>query len=261
MSATAPQLISEQELDQQAEREVLDEARDVVEGLELRLQEIRTGGSDPIEASQRLKQDVSNLRLKVRAVPIAGLAAITHRLDDYLAGVTAIEPRHIADIQTFGDRIAALLHGEEVSQDEIATVVRDLPCNSSFDVGDVTITDVEVTLVVPQRAAGRVVARELAACGYRVSTVLDPVEALEVILDTRPDFVITAMVMPRMSGVDLACALSAMPATKTIPVALLTSLEPGHDDLKPLPIKTGIIRRGAQFGDDLATVLERFGIT
>ena len=167
----------------------------------------------------------------------------------------------VADIQAFGDRIAALLDGEEVSQEEIASVVRDLPCNNSFDVGDVTITDVEATLVVPQRSAGRVVARELAACGYRVSTVLDPVEALEVILDTRPDFVITAMVMPRMSGVDLACALGAMPATRTIPVALLTSLEPGHEDLKPLPINTGIIRRGAHFGDDLANVLERFGIT
>ena len=41
----------------------------------------------------------------------------------------------------------------------------------------------------------------------------------------------------------------------------MTSLEPDHADLKPLPINTGIIRRGANFGDDLATVLERFGIT
>jgi CheY-like chemotaxis protein len=106
-----------------------------------------------------------------------------------------------------------------------------------------------------------VVARELAACGYRVSTVLDPIEALELILETRPDFVITSMVMPCMSGVDLACALNAMPATKTIPVALLTSLEPGHPDLAPLPMNTGLIRRGAQFGDDLADVLQRFGIT
>lgn len=261
MSATATQLISEQEVDQQAEREVVEETRDVVQGLELCLQELRTGAQDPDEATQRIKQDVSNLRLKVRTVPIPGLGAVTHRLDDYLSGLGVIESQHIPDLQAFSDRIAALLDGDEVSLEEIANVVRDLPCNSSFDVGDVTITDVEVTLVVPQRSAGRVVARELAACGYRVSTVLDPVEALEVILETRPDFVITSMVMPRMSGVDLACALAAMPATRTIHVALLTSLEPDHDDLKPLPINTGIIRRGAQFGDDLATVLERFGIT
>jgi CheY-like chemotaxis protein len=106
-----------------------------------------------------------------------------------------------------------------------------------------------------------VVGRELAACGYRVATVLNPIEALELILETKPDLVITAQVMPRMSGVDLACALAAMPATKAIPVALLTSLDPDHADLRALPMNVGLIRRGAHFGDDLADVLQRFNIT
>jgi len=105
------------------------------------------------------------------------------------------------------------------------------------------------------------VGRELAACGYRIATVQNPIEALELILETRPDIVITAQVMPRMSGVDLACALAAMPATKSIPVALLTSLDPDHPELKPLPMNVGLIRRGAHFGDDLADVLQRFNIT
>src|SRR3546814_19867409 len=111
---------------------------------------------------------------------------------------------------------------------------------------------------MPQRSAARVVERELAACGYRVSTVLDPFEALELILDTRPDLVLTAMVMPRLTGVDLACALSAMPATRDIPTAVLTSLEPNHPDLSALPLGAGLIRRGPRFGDDLAPVLARF---
>jgi CheY-like chemotaxis protein len=254
MTAAAKQLLSEEELDQQAEQELLDEARDVIEGLELRLQELRTGSLDAEEAARLLKQDISNLRLKCRSVAVPGLGALTHRLDDYLSNLSTIELQHIGDLQTFGDRIGRLLDGEEVGEAEIAAVVRDLPANTGFDVGEVTITDVEATLIVPQRSAARVVARELAACGYRVSTVLDPIEALELILETRPDFVITSMVMPRMSG-------DAMPATKTIPVALLTSLEPGHPDLAPLPMNTGLIRRGPRFGDDLADVLQRFGIT
>jgi CheY-like chemotaxis protein len=261
MDGGAGKQLSEQELDREAELEVLDEARDVVANLELRLQELRTGGLDPKAAAHMLSQDVSNLRLKVRSVAVPGLGALTHRLDDYVSDLDAVEEEHIADLQAFGDRIAALLDGEEVSQEDIAEVVRDLPAKKTFDIGDVTITDIEVTLVVPQRSAARVVARELAACGYRVATVLDPIEGLEVILETRPDLVITTMVMPRMSGVDLACALSAMPATKNIPVALLTSLDPNHPDLKALPMNTGLIRRGAQFGDDLADVLQRFRIT
>src|SRR3546814_17655773 len=104
--------------------------------------------------------------------------------------------------------------------------------------------DKDVTLVLPQRSAAKVVGRELAACGYRVSTVLNPIEALELILETKPDLVITTQVMPRMSGVDLTCALAAMPATKAIPVALLTSLDPAPADRRAPPLTVGLIRRG-----------------
>ena len=79
--------------------------------------------------------------------------------------------------------------------------------------------------------------------------------------ETRPDLVITTMVMPRMSGVDLACCVAAIPATRTTPVALLTSLDRDHPDLAALPIGAGLIRRGPHFGNDLAVILERFDIT
>ena len=190
-----------------------------------------------------------------------GLASLTHRLDDYLADITELEDDHIADLQAFGDRISALLDGESVALDQVPDVVRELPTKKSFDVTDIEITDTEVTVVMPQRSAARVVERELQACGYRVSTVLNPFEAIELIIEQKPDMVITAMVMPTLSGVDLACALAAMPATRGIAVAVLTSLDRNHPDLKQLPVKTGLIRRGDDFGDDLADVLQRFGIT
>ena len=148
-----------------------------------------------------------------------------------------------------------------IPEESIAEVIRNLPHKSTFEVGDVTITDTEVTLVLPQRTAARVVERELNACGYRVSTVLDPIEAFQIVLETKPDLVITTAVMPRLSGIDFACALAAMPATRNIPVAVLTSLEPNHPDLKALPMNVGIIRRGPQFGTDLADTLQRFNIT
>lgn len=261
MASSATELVSEAEVDRQAEEEVVEEARDVVANLELRLQQLRTNGLDRAEAAKLLSQDASNLRLKARSVAIPGLSALAHRLDEYLADVKEIADEHLSDLQAYGDRIAALLDGEAVPVEDIAAVVRDLPQKKSFDVSDVVITDTEVMLVMPQRSAARVVERELAACGYRVSTVLDPLEALVLAIETKPDMVITAMVMPRVGGVDLACALAAMPATKTIPLAVLTSLEAGHPDLVGLPMNTGIIRRGAQFGDDLADVLQRFQIT
>ncbi len=261
MSTNAAQLMSEEQVDELAESEVLDEARDVVSNLEIRLQQVRTGSLARDEAAKLLSQDAANLRLKARTVAVNGLAPITHRLDEYLSSIKVIEDSHIPDLQTFGDRISALLDGDYVTSEETAEVVRNLPHMMTFDVSDVSITDTEVTLVLPQRSAAHVVGRELAACGYRVSTVLDPLEAIGLIVETRPDLVITTVVMPRLSGVDLACALAAMPSTKSIPVAVLTSLEPNHPDLATLPMNSGLIRRGPSFGDDLADVLQRFNIT
>ncbi|WP_282609347.1 PleD family two-component system response regulator [Pelagibius sp. Alg239-R121] len=261
MSTSAAHVISEEQADELAENEVLDEARDVVSNLEIRLQQVRTGSLDRDEAAVLISQDASNLRLKARTVAINGLAPITHRLDEYMSSIKMIEDQHIADLQTFGDRIGALLDGDVVTTEETAEVVRNLPNVTSFNVSDVTITDTEVTVVLPQRSAAHVVGRELAACGYRISTVLDPLEAIGLIVETRPDLVITTVVMPRLSGVDLACALAAMPSTKSIPVAVLTSLEPNHPDLAALPMNSGLIRRGPSFGDDLADVLHRFNIT
>ena len=254
-------LISEEAVDLQSESEALDEARDLVSNLELRVQQVKNGILDPKEAAKALAQESANLRMKARAVNLVGFGPLTHSLDEYLSEIDAIEDRHADDLIAFADRIGSLLDGETVDVEQVSAVLRELPQQNAFNVEDVVVTDKSVTLIIPQRSAAKVVGRELAACGYRVSTVTNPIEALELILETKPDFVITSQVMPRLSGVDLACALSAMPATRNIPIALLTSLDPDHPDLKALPMNVGLIRRGAQFGDDLADVLQRFNIT
>lgn len=254
-------VLSEEEVDRLAENEVLGEARDVLAGLDVRLQQVRTGDLDRTEAARILLQDASNLHLKARSVSLTGLAPLTHRLEDYLSAVKTLEDKHIDDLQTIADRISSVLDGDDVPVENVAEVMRSMPHKPVFDVEDITFSEVEVMLVMPQRTAAKIVARELAACGYRVSTVLDPLEAIALATSLKPDMVITAQVMPRLSGVDLSCALNAMPSTKKIPVALLTSLERGHPDLASLPMSCGLIRRGPQFGDDLANVLDRFGIT
>ncbi|MCG8357050.1 MAG: Hpt domain-containing protein [Kiloniellales bacterium] len=260
MSSANP-LLSEEEVERQLNDEVIDEASDLVSGLEVRLQQVRAGVLDRETAREMLVRDAHNLKLMARTASIPGLATLTHRLEDYLAGVKQVEDKHIEDLQTFGDRISALLEGDTVAPEQVPEVVRELPSKPTFDVNDIQITNTEVAVVMPQRSAARVIERELQACGYRITTVLHPVEAIELIVESRPDFVITAMVMPTLSGVDLACALSVMPATRDIPVALLTSLDRKHPDLRSLPINTGLVRRGDHFGDDLADVLERFEIT
>ncbi|MGF1611850.1 MAG: PleD family two-component system response regulator [Kiloniellales bacterium] len=254
-------LLSEEEIDSQAEREVVEDTRDIIAGFDLTLQQVR-GGGDAAAALAKLRQDAFSLRTKVQTVSINGLAPLIQRLDEYVENTPELNQAAVADVQTYIDRIAALLDGEEVVKvGEVARVVREMPHQPVFNVSDVKVTEVEAMVVMPQRSAARAVQRELAACGYRTSVVTNPLEALGLIIETQPDFVISAMIMPRISGADLCCALAAMPATKHIPVAVLTSLELDHPDLAQLPMNVGRIRRGPQFGDDLADVLQRFKIT
>ncbi|WP_169566928.1 response regulator [Sneathiella limimaris] len=254
-------VLSEEEVEAQYRTEALDEARDVVANLEIRLQQIRSGTLKPEDATVLLAQDASNLRLKAKMVNLPGLTPLSHRLDEYLTKASALNEEQLDDLQRYSDQISAILDGDALPPEKVAEVIRQLPHKSTFEVADVTVSDMEVTLIMPQRTAAKVVERELAACGYRVSTVLDSIDAFQIVLESKPDMVITAAVMPRLSGIDFACALAAMPTTRDIPVAILTSLEPNHPDLQSLPLRTALIRRGPQFATDLADTLQRFNIT
>jgi hypothetical protein len=73
--------------------------------------------------------------------------------------------------------------------------------------------------------------------------------------------VISSAVLDMLSGVDVGCALASMPVTSKIPFCILTSFERGNAFLSHLPDTAGYLRKGSEFGQDLAECLKRFGIT
>src|SRR3546814_19337696 len=117
-------MISEEELDSQNEREVIDEARDLVSNLELRVQQVKNGILNPKEAAKLLAQESANLRMKARAVNLVGFGPLTHRLAAYLSAIDAVEPRHAADILAFPDRITHLLHADPTAGGAVPPVPR-----------------------------------------------------------------------------------------------------------------------------------------
>ncbi len=66
--------------------------------------------------------------------------------------------------------------------------------------------------------------RTLAGFGYDVEAVPDASAARAALALRRPDVIVADIVMPGISGFDLCRALKADPATREIPVLLLTSL-------------------------------------
>ncbi len=255
-----PAAISEANVDEQAEAEFLGEARDVVATLNLTLQGARNKTSSAADAVASVQREAAGLKMRAKTVNQATVNIIAHRLEDYTTAISELDEKALEDLQTFVDRLESYLDGDSEESQAVPEIVRELPSKRTFDVSEVTYTPVEMLLVMSKRTQARVVERELAACGYTCTTTLNPFEAFEQIVRTQPDMVLTTAVMPELGGIDLACALSAMPSTRHIPVALVTSLEPKRQELKDLPKGTGVIRRGQNFGEDLADVLQRFKI-
>ena len=184
------------------------------------------------------------------------LEAVARRMESYLAAAPVLSDQHRESLLLFLSCIADVLDGSIGSEADPAVVVRGLPARpTTFDVSSVEVRDVEVMLVMPHNAQTHFVEREMQACGYRVTVVTSTTQAIGHAVQTRPDMVVISAVMPGLSGIDLAVALSAMPETRNIPVALITSLEPGDEALSFLPDRVPIIRKGPSFGDDLANAL------
>ena len=81
-----------------------------------------------------------------------------------------------------------------------------------------TVMVVDDSLTV-RKITGRLLERE----GYRVITAKDGVDALEQLIDLKPDVVLTDIEMPRMDGFDLVRNIRADARLHDLPVLVITS--------------------------------------
>lgn len=68
--------------------------------------------------------------------------------------------------------------------------------------------------------------------GYTVSTAADGQAALDMIGQEAPDLVLSDVIMPGLSGFDLCRRLKADPATRLLPIVLITSLSEREDRIE-----------------------------
>ena len=242
------------------EEEFLYEAGDTLALFEVLVSNLRTRLASAQEGTDLLRSDVKKLLVLSSSVeqPLIGL--LLRRLDDYLVNLDDPTDRHIDDIDTFVDVMRGILDREIGRDVDEAEFVRSLPVRRPLDIEDLRFSDIETLVVDPKRTAAHFVERHLARYGFRVFTAHRSFEALELAVRTRPDMVLSSAVLDEMSGVDLACALAAMPRTERVPFALLTSFDPGHESLKRLPPSAALIRKSDEFGTDLEAALSRFGL-
>jgi len=190
------------------------------------------------------------------------ITSVAHRLENYLTDLDDLNVDHLRNVQVYVDVMSDVITSRRsLSDSQIQDIVRRLPPKPGFEVADVVVSEVEVMLAMPGEAASHFVTQQLQECGYRVVRVSSPFEALEQAVRTQPDLLLVSAVMDGLSGMDLASAVLAMVVTSNLKVALLTSLDMDDPHLLELPEGVPVIRKGPEFGDDLAEALTTLGIT
>ena len=238
-------------------REFLETAGDRLDEMEGLVDAVRRGMAGDSSRLSDLRRLAHSLKGMGGTFGYPLISVISHRLEDFLEDAAVFEASLVNDSQIFLDRMRDVIDGVLDPDDaRTAEIVRALPAKrATFDLENVKVLDIEVMTVMPKGMTTKIVEKELKAFGYRVNNVENPFVALEYAVRTKPDMIIAAGVLTGLTGVDLACAVKAMPVTAAIPFILFTSYDKDHDSLAALPTKVSIVRKGNMFSEDLAEAL------
>ena len=251
----------ENDILQELRNEAIDTVEDRLGILNTAVESYTEGSLDGATFFATIKREAHSLKSVAASFEMKALLMVCHRFEDYIFDHKDISDTLVKNTQVYTDRMAdsleAFVHTIDI---DISRLMRELPAKGGFDIEEVSVTDIEVMLVMEPGTATKIVTRELLECGYRMINVASTMDAIQLIPSMRPDLVIVSRVMPELSGVDLACALKAMPTTRGIPVALIAAANKNSDDLKDLPSDVPILRKGSKFGDDVADVFVELGI-
>lgn len=241
----------------QLRMEFIDEVKESLSTLTFLIDEVRHERSELPDLVAAVQRTALSIKGQAHNYEIPALATVALRAEDYLANVKFYPPRTLDDIQTFVDTMVDVSEKSDDEEIDISKLVRGLPAKVRLDDTILEVRNVEVLLVMHHGAATHFVEREMQECGYRISTCTSTLDALPLIIRTKPDLVIISAMMPELSGIDLASGLAGMPATRNIPTALITSLPSDDPYLQLLNKRVPIIHKSASFGDDLADALSK----
>jgi diguanylate cyclase len=93
---------------------------------------------------------------------------------------------------------------------------------------DMTDQPARVLIVDDERHNRELLELMLAPCGYILQTASGGEDALAIVGQQPPDLIVLDVVMPGMNGYEVTATIKGNPATRNIPVIIITALDDRH---------------------------------
>jgi len=208
----------------------------------------------------QLQRDVHSIKGSAGTHGLHLLTLVAHRLEDYLEAARRLNKEEWRCVQIYMDQMRNLVNlTEEPADDLRKEILQNLPHaqERTTEFSDQKAKKITILIVMPAGVQRKLIGAELAACGFDLSFTDRPVEAIRLVMDLKPDAVLSNQEFRNMTGVELAHVLKAVKATSNTPFALLTSSKLNTDIL---PEGAHIIQKGEKFTSDLTDYLVDVGL-
>ncbi len=185
-------------------------------------------GVDGWEVLKRLKSDVATRELPVVIISMVGNRDLGMALgaDDYF-----VKP---VDRDRLVERVRAIAaRGTSGARPRLLVIDDDAAVHTLLD-------------------------EDLSSLGFAIDNAYSGEEGLRAAVNATPDVIILDLMMPNMSGFEVADSLKDDPRTANIPIVVLTSKELSHDDRALLHTKVkGFVQKGSSAREQLVRELRR----
>jgi len=238
-------------------RDFIEGARDKLDAVEDEIEALRFSADNAENHILEIKRIIHSIKGAGGSFGFPTISKVAHGLEDYLETSGDVSTVMTEDLVVFVNTLTDILvSGEEPDEDLAHMMLRSLPTGRRQS-GVRALDKGSAVMIMPRGVQRKIISQELAQLGYKVSILDKAIEAIDMALTLKPDFVITTHALERMNGIELAWALQTFQATRKVQVAVVTADDISNEMLESLPPHTTLIKKGPRFSLELMAFIRK----
>ncbi len=242
-------------------QEFIETSVDFLDSIDASLVAIADDSIDSSSEIEELQRVIHTIKGQGTTFDFPAVTRIAHRMEDYMESAMTWNAETGRGLAKFSDALRDILEsGANPNDAELRSILGHLPVSSQEVLADQDQRVVRALLVMPQSMQRKLVAQELAACGFHVMTASTPVKAIGAAVATPPNIILATEVMEEMNGHELLCVFAQIDKTKDCRLALMTSQPAGRAGEETLPAGTVVLHKSGGFHEDLGKYLMEQGL-